>query len=185
VKIIIAGGFGVGKTTFVGSASEIAPLRTEELLTAPSVGVDDLTATPAKATTTVAMDFGRITLRRDLLLYLFGTPGQRRFWFMWDDLTHGAIGAIVLVDTRRLTDSFPVIDYFERTEVPFIVGVNGFHGQFPYTAEEIREALTLGPDRPIVTCDARDTGSSTSALVALVEHALAREPGETLTATRG
>jgi signal recognition particle receptor subunit beta len=176
VKIVVAGGFGVGKTTFVGSSSEIRPLRTEEIMTAPSAGVDDLTATPSKSTTTVAMDFGRITLHEHLVLYLFGTPGQRRFWFMWDDLTHGAIGAVVLVDTRRLADSFAVVDYFERTDIPFIIAINGFHGEFPYTTEQIREALAVTPERPIVTCDARDAGSATRTLAAVVEHALTRTP---------
>ena len=176
VKIVISGGFGVGKTTFVGSASEIAPLRTEEVLTAPSTGVDDLSATPDKSTTTVAMDFGRISLQQHLVLYLFGTPGQQRFWFMWDDLVHGAIGAVVLVDTRRLIDSFPVIDYFERTGIPFIIGVNGFGGEFPYSEAHLREALAIGPERPVVHCDARDATSATHTLIAVVEHAMAGGP---------
>ncbi|GAB3004856.1 ATP/GTP-binding protein [Amycolatopsis acidiphila] len=173
VKIVVSGGFGVGKTTFVGAASEIAPVRTEEVLTASSAGIDDLSATPDKSTTTVAMDFGRISLRQHLILYLFGTPGQQRFWFMWDDLVRGAIGAVILVDTRRLIESFPVIDYFERTRIPFVIGVNGFDGQFPFTEAHIREALALGPDRPVVNCDARDTTSATRTLVTVVEHALA------------
>jgi signal recognition particle receptor subunit beta len=173
VKIVVSGGFGVGKTTFVGAASEIAPVRTEEVLTASSVGIDDLSATPDKSTTTVAMDFGRISLREHLVLYLFGTPGQERFWFMWDDIVHGAIGAVVLVDTRRLIESFPVIDYFERTRIPFVIGVNGFDGQFPFTEAHIRESLALPSERPVVNCDARDTTSATRTLVTVVEYALA------------
>nr|WP_020500060.1 ATP/GTP-binding protein [Sciscionella marina] len=173
VKIVVSGGFGVGKTTFVGAASEIAPVRTEEVLTDRSVGVDDLSGTVDKATTTVAMDFGRISLREQLVLYLFGTPGQQRFWFMWDDLVRGAIGAVILVDTRRLIDSFPVIDYFERTNIPFVIAVNGFDGDFPYAHEHLREALALDARRPMVDCDARDTTSATRTLIAVVEHALA------------
>jgi signal recognition particle receptor subunit beta len=173
-KIVIAGGFGVGKTTLVGSVSEIVPLRTEALVTNESEGVDDLAAVPTKATTTVAMDFGRLTLAEDLVLYLFGTPGQRRFWFMWDDLCRGAIGAIVLVDTARLDESFSPLDYFESKGLPFIVAVNHFDGTREYDLDEVAAALALPPEVPIIRVDARDRESAKKALVRITEYALLR-----------
>ncbi|MEV3920186.1 GTP-binding protein [Actinomadura coerulea] len=171
-KILIAGGFGAGKTTMVGSVSEIRPLHTEEPLTDRGTGVDDVAGVAAKATTTVAMDFGRITLSDQLLLYLFGTPGQERFWFMWDELAAGAIGAVVLADTRRLTGCFPAIDYFERRGVPFVVAVNCFDGERTHRPRDIAIALDLDPGVPVVLCDARRRESSKEVLVALMEHVL-------------
>jgi uncharacterized protein len=171
LKILIAGGFGVGKTTLVGAVSEIRPLRTEETLTEAGRDVDDLKGVERKATTTVAMDFGRITIREGLALYLFGTPGQDRFWFLWDELAQGALGAVVLADTRRLADSFPAIDYFERREVPFVVAVNHFDRSHDYGRQEVAEALDLVAGTPVVLCDARERTSGKEVLIALVEHA--------------
>ena len=171
-KIVIAGGFGVGKTTLVGSVSEIQPLRTEALVTNESEGVDNLDAVPSKATTTVAMDFGRLTLGEDLILYLFGTPGQRRVWFMWDDLCLGAIGAIVIVDTARLDESFSPLDYFEAKGLPFIVAVNQFEGIEQYTLDQVKQALALPPEVPIISIDARDRDSAKAALIRVTEYAL-------------
>ncbi|MFB7597912.1 ATP/GTP-binding protein [Streptomyces sp. NPDC056160] len=172
-KILVAGGFGVGKTTLVGAVSEIRPLRTEELLTEAGRPVDDLSGVEGKHTTTVAMDFGRITLREDLVLYLFGTPGQERFWFMWDELSEGALGAVVLADTRRLEDCFAAIDYFERRSIPFVVGVNCFEGAARYPATAVRQALDLDEDVPVLLCDARERESVKETLIGVVQHAMA------------
>ncbi|MFF5552830.1 GTP-binding protein [Streptomyces olivaceoviridis] len=172
LKILVAGGFGVGKTTLVGAVSEIRPLRTEELLTEAGRPVDDTSGVESKHTTTVAMDFGRITLREDLVLYLFGTPGQERFWFMWDELSEGALGAVVLADTRRLEDCFAAIDYFERRSIPFLVGVNCFEGAVRHPVASVRQALDLDDDVPLLLTDARDRESVKEVLVRLVQHAM-------------
>ena len=170
----------MGKTTLVGAVSEIRPLRTEELLTEGSLRTDSTAGVEGKTTTTVAMDFGRISLRSDLVLYLFGTPGQQRFWFMWDELAIGALGAVVLADTRRLADSFPAIDYFERRQIPFIVALNCFDGARRYDTEDVRLALDLEPDQPVILCDARSRESAKEVLITLVEHVLVTASEEPL-----
>jgi signal recognition particle receptor subunit beta len=177
LKVLVAGGFGAGKTTFVGAVSEIPPLTTEQHMTALSVGVDDTAAVPDKQTTTVAMDFGRITVDEQLILYLFGTPGQARFWFMWEELARGAVGAVVLVDLRRIDDCFPAVDYFEDRRLPFVVAANAFPGTDVFQDTAVREALALPGGCPLVRMDAREPRSCLAALVALVEHALARSTG--------
>jgi signal recognition particle receptor subunit beta len=175
-KIVVAGGFGAGKTTLVGAVSEVRPLRTEETLTSASIGLDDLAGVGDKKTTTVAMDFGRITLSNRLVLYLFGTPGQERFWFMWDELSYGALGAVVLADTRRLDDCFPSVDYFENCQLPFVVAINCFDDAPRYDPEDVRVALDLDSHIPVMLCDARDPGSVKQILITLVEYVLARRP---------
>ncbi|MGW2475218.1 GTP-binding protein [Streptomyces sp. NPDC001665] len=170
VKILIAGGFGVGKTTLVGAVSEVAPLRTEELLTTASIGVDDLAGVGQKDTTTVALDFGRITVSQDLVVYLFGTPGQERFWFMWNDLVNGALGGVVIADTRRLESSFASIDFFESRDIPFVVAINCFFGHNTRTTEEIRAALDLDPHVPMLVGDVRERPFGRDVLLALVDH---------------
>lgn len=172
VKIVVSGGFGVGKTTFVGAISEIEPLATEASMTEASIGVDDLSAIDGKTTTTVALDFGRITLDNTLLLYLFGTPGQDRFAFLWDDLVDGALGAVVMLDTRRIEDCYPVLDYFEEHDTPLLLAVNAFENTRQFDLEEVREAVGVGPEIPIVECDARSRESVKQVLLALVEQVL-------------
>ncbi|MCU7821827.1 GTP-binding protein [Kitasatospora sp. DSM 101779] len=185
LKILVAGGFGAGKTTLVGAVSEIRPLRTEELLSERGRPVDDTAGVEAKRSTTVAMDFGRIDLRPGLALYLFGTPGQDRFWFVWDELAQGALGAVVLADTRRLADSFPSVDFFEQRRIPFVVAVNCFEGTEVYAPEDVRAALDLDPGIPVLLCDARSREDGKELLIRLVEHAAAQAGLDPMGAARG
>ncbi|WP_046469007.1 GTP-binding protein [Allosalinactinospora lopnorensis] len=180
-KIVIAGGFGAGKTTMVGAVSEIPPVNTEAVMTQAGVTHDDLSATPDKTSTTVAMDFGRLSIDQDLRLYIFGTPGQSRFWFMWEDLLRGAIGAIVLADTRRLDDSFHVIDYFEKhTDMPFMVVLNRFEGVPMHPVEDVRDAMALAPEVPILLCDVRSRQETAGVLAQLVRYSLTYESAPAL-----